>query len=170
VPRRQDEFERVALPHTRGLLGFARRLTGDSHTAEDLVQESLLKAWRNFDQFQPGTNVRAWLFRILVNCWYGWGRKPKVLVMPSPKSVESAHEALEISEALDQLPADQRAVIVLAVVEGLTCREIAVILDVPIGTVMSRLSRARQAMREKLGAREIATAAGWRTNMGKDSR
>jgi RNA polymerase sigma-70 factor (ECF subfamily) len=166
VPRRQDEFERVALPHTRGLLRFARRLTGDFHTAEDVVQESLLKAWRSFDQFQPETNARAWLFRIVVNCWYGWARKTKLLVMPSPKTMESAHEALEISQALDQLPAEQRAVIVLAVVEGFTCRETAEILGIPIGTVMSRLSRARQAMREKLSAREIAATAGW----GKDNR
>jgi RNA polymerase sigma-70 factor (ECF subfamily) len=166
VPRRQDEFERVALPHTRGLLRFARRLTGDSHTAEDLVQESLLKAWRSFGQFQPETNARAWLFRIMVNCWYGWARKTRLVVMPSARTVDSAHEALEISQALDQLPAEQRAVIVLAVVEGFTCREIADILSVPIGTVMSRLARARQAMRTTLGTREIVATAGW----GKDNR
>jgi RNA polymerase sigma-70 factor (ECF subfamily) len=166
VPSRQDEFERVALSYTRGLLRFARRLTGDSATAEDLVQEALLKAWRSFDQFQPETNARAWLFRIVVNCWYGWARKTKLIVMPSPRTVESALEAAEISQALDQLPSEQRAVIVLAVVEGFTCREIAEILAVPIGTVMSRLSRARQAMREKLGACEIAATAGW----GKGSR
>jgi RNA polymerase sigma-70 factor (ECF subfamily) len=165
VPRRQDEFEQIALRHTSGLLRFARRLTGDSAAAEDLVQESLLKAWRSFHQFQPETNARAWLFRIVVNCWYGWARKIKVLAMPAPAPPESVLDALEISQALDQLPAEQRAVIVLAVVEGFTCREIADIVGVPIGTVMSRLSRARQAMREKLGAREIA-AAGWR----KDSR
>jgi RNA polymerase sigma-70 factor (ECF subfamily) len=160
VSKRQDEFEQAALPHTRGLLRFARRLTGDPALAEDLVQEAFLLAWRNFAQFQAGTNSRAWLYRILVNAWYGWSRKTKVLVMPPPNAGTSAHEALEIGQALDQLAPEQRSVLMLVAVEGFTCKETGEILNIPIGTVMSRLSRARQALRGKVGDRETAASAG----------
>jgi RNA polymerase sigma-70 factor (ECF subfamily) len=160
VPNRQDEFERVALPHTRGLLRFARRLTVDSTVAEDLVQEALLRAWRSFDQFQPGTNARAWLFRIVVNSWYGWSRKTKPIFVTSATRTGTTQEALEVNQAVDRLPAEQRTAIMLAVVEGFTCKEIAGILDVPTGTVMSRLSRARQALREQLGERQVAATVG----------
>ena len=176
MPKRQDEFERVALPHTRGLLRFARRLTGDSTIAEDLVQEALLQAWRNFDQFQAGTNARAWLYRIVVNARHSWSRKDSRMPFATgaPRRGETRvagkiannGEALEISQALDRLPAEQSSAIVLAVVEGFTCKEIAGILNIPIGTVMSRLSRARQALREELGERQVAaTTAG-----GKEAR
>jgi RNA polymerase sigma-70 factor, ECF subfamily len=157
---RQDEFEQVALVHTRGLLRFAGRLTGSSVTAEDLVQEALLQAWRSFHQFEKGTNARAWLFRIVVNIWFGWVRRIKpVLVMPSHPQPD-VQGAIEIGEALDRLPSEQQTVIVLTVVEGFTCREASKILDLPIGTVMSRLSRGRQALKQILGAREAVAAGG----------
>ena len=72
---RQDEFERVAMPHTRSLLRVARRLTSETARAEDLVQQTMLSAWRGFDQFREGTNARAWLFRILFNAFYAEGAR-----------------------------------------------------------------------------------------------
>jgi RNA polymerase sigma-70 factor (ECF subfamily) len=155
---RQEEFERTALPHSRALLRVARRLTGRASTAEDLVQETLLSAWRGFHQFRPDTNMKAWLFRILFNTFYGQGRKLSATIVPLSPAIavrsHNADEAIEVMRALDSLETDHRSVLLLGVVEGFTCREMAGILDVPIGTVMSRLSRARQAMRNSLERRE----------------
>jgi RNA polymerase sigma-70 factor (ECF subfamily) len=160
VAQRQDEFERLAMPHLRSLLRVAHRLTLRQDTAEDLVQESFLLAWRGFHQFQPGTNVRAWLFRIMINAFHARGRKvaPVLLPLPSPDSdsgrrlrVEpQAVENAEVGRALAELSLEHRTVLLLSVVEGFTCEEIAGILGVPMGTVMSRLSRAREAMRYRL--------------------
>ena len=159
---RQGEFERVAVPQSRSLLRVARRLTSDAATAEDLVQETYLRAWRSFDQFQTGTNIRAWLFRILFNAFYAQGRQtsagpvlvsldaPGVELEPRPPAGLSFADAAEVGAALDSLSIDHRTVILLSVVEGFTCRETAEILSLPIGTVMSRLSRGRQAMRDRL--------------------
>lgn len=153
--RRAQAFERTAIVHTRDLLRFARRLAPDAAAAEDLVQETLLRAWRAFGQFEPGTNARAWLFRILMNVLYAENRKtrssPALLMLAAdlPAAAGSA-EFLEVRQALDRLGDDQRAVLLLAVLGGFTCREIADILGIPMGTVMSRLSRARDAMREAL--------------------
>jgi RNA polymerase sigma-70 factor (ECF subfamily) len=143
--------------HTRPLLRFARRLTHDPAAAEDLVQETLLRAWRGFGQFQPGTNARAWLFRILMNLLYAENRKRQSLpTLLAPASdlpaAASPAEFVEVTEALGRLAPDQRTVLLLAVLEGFTCREIAEILGIPMGTVMSRLSRAREAMRDALAA------------------
>lgn len=162
------------MPHARSLLRFARRLTGDGHAAEDLVQESLLQAWRGFHRFRNGTNVRAWLFRILVNAFHSQGRKLRVSPVTVPLRDQisiaagaSALEKLEVMQALDDLPAEQRTVLLLGVVEGFTCREIAEILSVPIGTVMSRMSRARQSLRERLALEKyLATTV----HSGKDIR
>ena len=156
---REQEFEAVALCHSQSLLRVARRLTSHS-AAEDLVQDCLLLAWRSFHQFQRGTNARAWLFRILFNAFYAQGRKlrrvPDLIPLNaevrvySSRSTTAPENAIEISRALDSLQFDHRTVLMLGVVEGFTCAEIAQILSVPVGTVMSRLSRARQAMRTKL--------------------
>jgi RNA polymerase sigma-70 factor, ECF subfamily len=148
------------MPHSGRLIRFACRLTSNRAAAEDLVQETLLQAWRCFHQFEPGSNVRAWLFRILINIFRGQGRRTRregeAVGLDSAglhnvirSTAANPGEALEVLEALDQLPHDHRAVLLLAVVEGFTCREISRILSIPIGTVMSRLSRARQALREK---------------------
>jgi RNA polymerase sigma-70 factor (ECF subfamily) len=155
---RQQEFEQVALPHSRALLRVARRLTGKASAAEDLVQESLLSAWRGFHQFRPDTNIRAWLFRILFNTFYGQGRKRSATIVPLSPAMAArtpnADDAIEVRRALDGLESEHQAVLLLGVVEGFTCREMAEILEVPIGTIMSRLSRARQAMRKSLERRE----------------
>lgn len=164
---RQDEFERVVVCHTRSLLRVARRLTSGSSHAEDLVQECLLLAWRGFHQLREGTNARAWLFRILFNAFYAQGRKrrgaPDMVSLTADLSVASTaasslDESIEVARAMEALHIDHRTVLLLAVVEGFTCIEIAEILGVPVGTVMSRLSRARQAMRMRL-ATQAAKAA-----------
>jgi RNA polymerase sigma-70 factor, ECF subfamily len=156
MARRDSDFERVVLPHAPSLLRFALRLTGNTFHAEDLVQETLLLAWRGFGQFEPGTNAHAWLFRILMNVFRQQKRKGRSSFATEPlaHAVQAAqphsHESIEVMQAFDRLGSDQRTVLLLAVVEGFKCREISEILDVPIGTVMSRLSRAREAMRELL--------------------
>ncbi|HWZ30529.1 MAG TPA: sigma-70 family RNA polymerase sigma factor [Bryobacteraceae bacterium] len=148
---RQQEFESIAMPHTRSLLRVARRLTSDP---EDLVQETMLAAWRGFHQFRGGTNVRAWLFRIMMNAFHARGRKVRPALVPLgehdvPTASHVAASA-EVAEALDELAVEHRTVLLLGVVEGFTCQEMSEILGVPMGTVMSRLSRGRDALRERL--------------------
>lgn len=141
---------------------MARRLTANAWSAEDLVQECLLAAWRSFHQFERGTNARAWLFRILFNCFYAQGRKQRRMPEVIPINAEirvvtpAYDETMRVSRAFDSLAVDHRTVLLLGVVEGFTCSEMAQILDVPVGTVMSRLSRARQSMREKLAVADAA--------------
>ncbi len=172
---RQGEFEQIALPHSRSLLRVARRLASDPAAAEDLVQETFFRAWRSFDQFQTGTNMRAWLFRILFNVFYAQGRQissaPVLVSLDAPgHGMEprcpkelSLVDMAEVSCALGELSDEHRTVLVLAVVEGFTCREMAGILCVPIGTVMSRLSRARRALRGRL---QPATPKVWEARAG----
>jgi len=146
------------MPHAAGLLRFARRLQGGGQAAEDLVQETLLLAWRGFRQLAIDSNAKAWLYRILINASYGKGRKART----SPETVplaehargaaasSSVMERLELQQALAGLSSEQRTVLLLAIVEGFTCREVAEILALPLGTVTSRLSRGRQALRDVL--------------------
>lgn len=145
------------------LLRVARRLTRGT-AAEDLVQETLLRAWRSFHQFRPGTNGRAWLFRILLNAFYEQGRRrqnaPAVIplrdVEHELRANSAVAEQVEVTRALDKLSVEHRTVLLLAVVEGFTCEEVAGILTLPIGTVMSRLSRARRALRHQLAPERVA--------------
>jgi RNA polymerase sigma-70 factor, ECF subfamily len=146
------------MSHTGSLLRVARRLTGDAVEAEDLVQETLLLAWRGFGKFR-NENGRAWVFRILMNAHRSHARKnrasPAIVSLldaerATPGRQESASTQALIGEALDALSEDHRRVLLLGVVEGFTCREMSEILSVPIGTVMSRLSRAREALLERL--------------------
>jgi RNA polymerase sigma-70 factor (ECF subfamily) len=164
VATRQEQFERLAMPHTASLLRVAHRLTRDAHAAEDVVQEAMLSAWRGFHQFREGSNVRAWLFRILINAVNARGRKLRSMPPIEPieshdRPVGSPAMALEISQAFDQLAVEQREVLLLAVVEGFTCEETAGILEIPIGTVMSRLSRGRHTLREQLTSRSVGKEA-----------
>jgi RNA polymerase sigma factor (sigma-70 family) len=127
----------------------------DRASAEDLVQEAMLRAWRGFHQFQEGTNARAWLFRILLNAFYAQGRvkRPATVSIDNrdfPGQVGLPQLAMEVSNALDRLPVDHRTVLLLGVVEGFTSQEMAGILAIPVGTVMSRMSRAREALRNQL--------------------
>jgi len=165
VASRQDEFERIAMPHTRSLLRVARRLSSDPATAEDLVQETMFLAWRGFHQFQPGTNIRAWLFRILLNAFKAEGRKlrstPATVPLQSQEFYADTHlqTAAEIAEAVKELGLEQRTVLLLVVIEGFTCREAAEILSIPMGTVMSRLGRAREELRKRLAPKCSAKEA-----------
>ena len=142
------------MPHVSSLLRVARRLCRNYDAAEDLVQETMLRAWRGLNQFQQGTNARAWLFKILFNQFYSDGRKQLTALqaapLPSVDRTVNPADTIEVLEAVSALSPDHRAVLLLAVVEGFSCREIAEIVSIPIGTVMSRLARARQAMRERL--------------------
>jgi len=150
------------MPHTRSLLRVARRLTCEPEAAEDLVQETMLLAWRSFHQFRAGTNVRAWLFRILINSFYAQGRKSRLPTV-SLNSKEIANEpnmllVADVARALEMLSVDHRLVVMLGVVEGFTCQEMAEILAVPIGTVMSRLNRARGRLRSLLEPESAPTS------------
>jgi len=158
------------LPHLNELYRSAARLLGDSTKAEDVVQEVYLQAWKSFDRFEPGTNCRAWLFKILVNTVHHYRRKwfnmrlvkesDEVLaqaVADAPPIPEEITEP-EILRALDRVPADYRAAVLLADVEEFSYKEIAGMLNVPIGTVMSRLSRGRKLLREQLS--ELARSYG----------
>jgi RNA polymerase sigma-70 factor (ECF subfamily) len=160
------------MPHSRSLLRVARRLISDPAEAEDLVQDTLLLAWRNFRQFRTGTDARAWLFRILFNCFYTRARRKRTApqtvsvsttgteAWPEPAAGSSVFESIDITRALAALPVEHRTVLLLGIVEGFTCQEMADILSVPLGTVMSRLSRARDALRSQLTCLARCTGKG----------
>ena len=177
------EFEESALPLIDNLYGAAMRLTRNPTEAEDLVQDSMVRAYRFWDSFKQGTNVKAWLFTILrntfINGYHRRGRKrdfqtdvsaqmhslgPTVAVAnsasqpPGPEeAVSSRITSARIHEALDSLPPDYRLAVVLADLEGLSYKEIAEVMDSPIGTVMSRIYRGRKILHKLLydHAREI---------------
>src|SRR5215467_7615476 len=111
---RQEAFERIAMPHVSSLLRVARRLCRNYDAAEDLVQETMLRAWRGLNQFQEGTNARAWLFKILFHQFYSDGRKQRTALQAVALATfeQSANpaEAIEVNEALAALSPDQRAV------------------------------------------------------------
>ncbi|MGO4884040.1 MAG: sigma-70 family RNA polymerase sigma factor [Bryobacteraceae bacterium] len=167
---RTDEFETAALPHLNEMYRMAARLLGDTTKAEDAVQETYLQAWKSFARFEPGTNCRAWLFKILVNTvhhhrrsWFNLRRvkeseeileQTAAAAAPVPERIAQR----EILRALDRLPADYRAAVLLADVEEFSYKEISGLLEVPIGTVMSRLSRGRKMLRAELS--ELARAYG----------
>jgi RNA polymerase sigma-70 factor, ECF subfamily len=156
---REKSFEAEALPLLRALYGTAHRLTRNASDAEDLVQETYLRAYRSFDRYTPGTNIRAWLYTILhrVRADFGRraGRSPDTVELEGDgPGVEGGQEALalggDISRALDSLPDPYRTAVVLRDVEELSYEEIATILSVPIGTVMSRIHRGRAFLRGAL--------------------
>ena len=169
----RERFERDALPILPSLYGAALRMTRNPQDAEDLIQETFLRAYRGFAGFTPGTNVKAWLYRILTNTFINSYRKrqrepvtvledeiPDWYLYGTEQSEESAEaEVLErmpdedVKEALDALPEQFRMAVWLADVEGFSYKEIAEILDIPIGTVMSRLHRGRKALEERLRQR-----------------
>src|ERR1700686_940338 len=165
--RAMPAFEELAMPLFDSLYNFARWLVQNSNDAEDLVQETHLKALRSFASFQPGTNFRAWMFQILRNTFLSsrstLDRRMTVAmeseedfpVLPdtsaTPESQLIQRSGVDvIREAIEQLPMIFREVILLCDVEDASYREIAEILSIPIGTVMSRLARARKAVRASL--------------------
>jgi RNA polymerase sigma-70 factor (ECF subfamily) len=158
---RDEIFEAEALPHLRSLYGTAYRMTRNAHDAEDLVQETLLRAYRAFEGFTPGTNIRAWLYTILhrarTDAFRKAGRSLKTVelegegppVPPPQDALASGGE--DLSRALESLPEVFRTAVVLRDVEDFSYEEIARILDVPVGTVMSRIHRGRAHLRTLLG-------------------
>jgi RNA polymerase sigma-70 factor, ECF subfamily len=172
----QATFAEQAMPFMDGLYSAALRMTRNPTDAEDLVQETYLKAYRAFHTFQEGTNLKAWLYRILTNTYINQYRAKKR--RPDETDLEevedlylyrrlgglegatagrSAEEELldhltseEVKAAIESLPEQFRMAVLLADVEGFAYKEIAEILDIPIGTVMSRLHRGRKAMQKQL--------------------
>ena len=161
-------FEELAMPLSHSLYNFARWLAHNPYDAEDLVQETYLKALRSFASFEPGTNFRAWIFKILKNTFLTSCSKQEhrttismdieenSWVLPSssdtPESLLIEHFDIDaVRTAIEQLSAAHREVILLCDVEDASYTEIAEILSIPIGTVMSRLARARKALCELLG-------------------
>ena len=161
---RDQRFEAEALPHLRSLYGTAYRMTRNAHDAEDLVQETFLRAYRAFDGFTPGSNIRAWLYTILhrvrTDAFRRSRRSPQTVEMgPEGPAVPPPQDALaqggeDLERALASLPDVFRNAVVLRDVEDMSYQEIARILDVPIGTVMSRIHRGRALLRTALTARK----------------
>ena len=172
----RSQFAVLAMEHMPALYTAARRMTRNPADAEDLVQETFLKAYRSFDRFEEGTNLKAWLYRILTNTFINSYRAAKR--RPEKADVEdvedlylyrrlgdlnsggfgrSAEEEVlqgitddEVKQAIESLPETFRMAVLLADVEGFSYKEIAEITEVPIGTVMSRIHRGRRALQKAL--------------------
>ena len=178
---KQEIFDKEFLPHINSMYNFGYRLTLDRDDAKDLVQDTYFKAYRFIESFQKGTNAKAWLFRILKNSFINdYRKKVKEPNKVDYQEVESYYNSEdvdrqitadlrvdslkdmigdEISNALNALDVDFRTVIILCDLEGFKYEEMAKILDIPIGTVRSRLHRARQLLKEKLS--EYAKSMGY---------
>jgi RNA polymerase sigma-70 factor (ECF subfamily) len=158
-------FEQLAMPHFDQLYNFACWLTQDRQEAEDLVQETYTKALKGFSSFQPGTNFRAWIYKILRNAFLNSRTGLKATgtvqldlegednalptVRETPESILLQRSDWQLAQqALEQLPVAYREVLLLCEVEEMSYQEISTTLAIPMGTVMSRLSRARRAMRD----------------------
>ncbi len=172
--RDRAAFEEEALPHLRALHGYALHLCRNSSDAEDMVQETYVKALKNYKRYKMGTNCRAWLFRILTNTFLNLARRRKRrtsvesdgmpdiemqvaehyqdrgMYRPLEAQVLDGIVSKELTDALDSLPEDFRTVLLLADLNDFSYKEIAEVCDCPVGTVMSRLYRARKAMQRKL--------------------
>ena len=153
---RVEDFEAEALPHLNDLYRTATRMLGDSARAEDVVQETYLQAWQSFDRFEPGTNCRAWLFKILFHSVCHYRRQWFNL-----RAIKESEEVLDQAPAQPAVPRELSEKAVLAALDGLpsefrsdveefSYKETAGILNIPIGTVMSRLSRGRKLLRDQL--------------------
>ncbi|KAF0243416.1 MAG: RNA polymerase sigma-70 factor ECF [Planctomycetota bacterium] len=164
-------FEKIAFEHLDRLHGTALKLTRNAAEADDLVQETYTRAFQHFGQFEQGTNFKAWIFRILVNTYInGYRRKGRAPALVDFSEMEPVYEEAvqetsflnqpvsslyerlddEVKQALEKLPEEYRVVLLLASVEGFSYEEIAKMVGIPIGTVMSRLFRARALMRRNL--------------------
>lgn len=169
---KQKEFKSEAIPQMNALYSFARHLTGNADDADDLLQDTFLKAFRFWDKYEKGTNIRAWLFRIMKNSYINRYRK----VTKEPELIDfneiqefytrlqdttsNDHDLAkkmfgglfddEVAKALDDLLPDFKTVVILCDIEGYTYEEIAEFVDIPVGTVRSRLHRGRKMLQSKL--------------------
>jgi len=169
----RTEFEKEALPHLDALYGMAMRLTGNERDAEDLVQDAVVKAFRFFHRFESGSNIKAWLFKVLVNTFYNTIRKQRNINRLHTEAETDGHldlflsaattagrnaetdlldrlAAQEIQAAIEQLPREFRLAVILSDVHDFSYKEIAEILECPVGTVMSRLHRGRRLLQKRL--------------------
>ena len=177
----RNEFEGLAMKHVDPLYSAALRLTKNERDAEDLVQDTFLRAYRFFDKFERGTNIKAWLFKILTNTFINRYRrtvKERTIVEGSER--EAVHERFisreateyaanpeqyffdrllsdDVLRAVDSLPIDFRMVVILADLQEFSYKEIAEILDVPVGTVMSRLYRGRRLLQKALATSAVVS-------------
>lgn len=168
-------FQEEALPVLDSLYAGALRMTRNPQDAEDLVQETMLRAFRSFNRYEPGTNIKAWLFRIMTNAYINTYRRrqrepqkvsqdeiqefdlyqelkdhdPQYQATPETIVLDSLVDS-DIIEAIDDLPEQFRLAVVLSDIEGFSYAEMAEIMDVPMGTVMSRLHRGRKALQKRL--------------------
>jgi len=165
---RHKEFEQQTLPHMEVLYNYALRMTGNKEDAKDLLQETFLKAYRFWDKFEQGTNLRAWLFRIMKNTYINLYRKEaKEPDKVDYEEIEGYYNLIrdqnsddndlqqkifgqllddDVSKALESLPEEFRTVVILCDIEGLAYEEIAEFLQIPVGTVRSRLHRGRKLL------------------------
>lgn len=186
----QERFEREFLPHLEALHTFAFHLSYNEEDADDLVQETFLKAFRFIEKFEEGTNAKAWLFKILKNAYINQYRKesrqPSFVDYEEVNVYQEEEEGLsssyydlreevfdqmmgdEVSTALNALPEEFRTVIWLCDIEGFSYEEIAQIIEIPIGTVRSRLFRARNMLKEKL--KRYAETMGYKDLRGQKHR
>jgi RNA polymerase sigma-70 factor, ECF subfamily len=172
--RTKQEFEELALSHLDPLYSAALRLTKNERDAEDLVQDTCMRAYRFFDKFERGTNIKAWLFKILTNTFINrYRRKVKERSVVEGSEREAVHERFisrdatdfaanpeqyffdrllsdDVLRAIDALPIDFRLVVILADLQEFSYKEIAEILECPVGTVMSRLFRGRKLLQKNL--------------------
>jgi RNA polymerase sigma-70 factor, ECF subfamily len=170
--QKQHDFNEEIIPHLDALYNFGLRLTSDPNDAEDLVQDTIVKAYRFFSSYEKGTNAKAWLFRILKNSYINsYRKKSKKPQEVDYDEVATFYETIraertetsdledkmfreliddDISKALDEIPEDFRTVVLLCDVEDFTYEEIANMLDVPIGTIRSRLHRGRNLLKVQL--------------------
>jgi RNA polymerase sigma-70 factor (ECF subfamily) len=162
----------MALPLLRPLYNFAHWLTRDHHEAEDLVQDAYMRALKGFSSFQPGTNFKAWMFRIVRNAFLTSRTKSQIMQVPiededgeeidMPAVMETPESVLlgtrtrqQIQVALERLPVNFKEVILLCDVEEMKYQEIADLLEIPLGTVMSRIARGRKLLRGMLVEAQI---------------
>jgi RNA polymerase sigma-70 factor (ECF subfamily) len=170
--KKQEDFNDEIIPHLDALYNFGLRLTADPNDAEDLVQDTIVKAYRFFSSYEKGTNAKAWLFRILKNSYINnYRKKSKKPSEVDYDEVASFYESIraertetsdledtmfremiddDLSKALNSIPEDFRTVVLLCDVEDFTYEEIANMLDVPIGTIRSRLHRGRNLLKAQL--------------------
>jgi RNA polymerase sigma factor (sigma-70 family) len=151
------------VPHLPGLRRYARLLTGDAHRADDLVQDTLLRACTKWALWRPASDLRAWLFTIMHNVFINQLRARPPAAIPfddidEPGYSSNPGQAIDLERALLALPDDQREVLLLITVEDFSYAEVARVTRVPIGTVMSRLSRARSKVRESMEGGDGAAA------------